>query len=186
MLSITHWNDIMDESQEQIEALQQAYQNDDEMRHVLDAFSRYQNSMRTVNVDVIWNRVGRGKIKRSQVVTALKRLQELGFGTYTKGAKGHPSRFGFPRAKGPLWISLRAQGEKEEDLPDDTTDDPTIFEGFDDINAGGDPSSVIHRFRLRQDKEVVFNLPADLTFIEAKRLSLWLKSIPFDSDGDEF
>lgn len=173
----------MNESQQQVEALRQAYGDDEGMRQVLEAFSKYQNSMRTVNVDVIWSRIGRSNTKRSQIVAALKRLQELGFGTYTKGAHQYPSRFGFPRSKGPLWLAGLAEGRDEEDLPDDTSDNQSIDE--DDFPTSDD-GDVVHKFRLRHEKEIFIALPIDLTSKEGKRLSLWLKSLPFDSDGEEF
>lgn len=174
----------MNESQEQIDALQQAYRDDDRMRQILDAFAGYQNSMRTVNVDVIWNRIGRSNIKRSQIVAALKRLQELGFGTYTKGAHQYPSRFGFPRSKGPLWIALLAQGSDEEDLPDDTSEEIMTDDGK--PSAGIDQNLIVHKFRLREDAEVAFSIPGNLTLVEAKRLCLWIKSLPLDGDGEEY
>lgn len=173
----------MDESQQQIDDLKQAYRDDDGVRQILDAFATYQNSMRTVNVDVIWNKVGRQNIKRSKVVAALKRLQELNFGTYTKGAHQYPSRFGFPRSKGPLWVALLAQGSEEEDLPDDTSDLTLEDETFD---AGNDGNLIVHKLRLREDTEVAFSLPKNLTPIEAKRLCLWIKSIPLSGDGEEY
>jgi hypothetical protein len=86
------------------------------------------------------------------MTAALKRLQELGFGTYIKGAHQYPSRFGFPRSKGPLWIALLAQGSDEEDLPDDTFDD-IMAEGS-TLDAGGDGNLIAHKFRLRGDTEV--------------------------------
>lgn len=171
----------MDASQEQIISLQYEYQNDNAMEQVLDAFSKYMNSMRVVTVDRIWNRVGTNKIKRSQVVSALKKLHSLEFGIYTKGVKGYASRFTFPIAKGPLWLSLLAQGGEEDDLPDDTSNDFIVNED----ETGDDNDLVSHKFLLRNNSEIIFNLPSDLTIIEAKRLGLWLKSIPFDSDGEE-
>ncbi len=181
----------MEENQEQIEALQQAYQDDAVMAQVMNAFARYKNAMREVPVDRIWDRVGRGSVRRAEIVAALKQLQDLGFGSYTKGAHGYASRFGFARAQGPLRLSMLARGiAEEEDLPDDF-----YPEGEERKTGEIDPlgidladgeESVTHRFLLRQDLEVEFSLPADLSFKEAKRLSLWLKSIPFDSDGEEF
>lgn len=181
----------MEENQEQIETLQQAYQDDAVMAQVMNAFGKYKNAMREVAVDRIWDRIGRGAVRRSDIVAALKQLQELGFGSYTKGAHGYASRFGFARSQGPLRLSMLARGiAEEEDLPDDFYSEveerkPSELDPP-GIDFAGDEESVTHRFLLRQDLEVAFSLPADLTFKEAKRLSLWLKSIPFDSDGDEF
>ncbi|MDN7845788.1 hypothetical protein QZM05_22610 [Burkholderia multivorans] len=180
----------MEENQDQIDALQQAYQDDGVMTQVMNAFGKYKNAMREVPVDRIWDRIGRGAVKRSDVVAALKQLQELGFGSYTKGAHGYASRFGFARSQGPLRLSMLARGiEEEEDLPDDFyAEGDELKSSTADlaIDSMGDAESVTHRFLLRQDLEVAFSLPADLSFKEAKRLSLWLKSIPFDSDGEEF
>jgi hypothetical protein len=180
----------MEENQEQVDVLQQAYQDDGVMAQVMNAFGKYRNAMREVTVDRIWDRIGRGAVRRSDIVAALKQLQELGFGSYTKGAHGYASRFGFARSQGPLRLSMLARGiAEEEDLPDDFyPEGDEIKSGAADlaIDSMGDGDSVTHRFLLRQDLEVAFSLPADLTFKEAKRLSLWLKSIPIDSDGDEF
>lgn len=179
----------MDETEEQIKALQQAYRENDGMQKVLDAFATYQNSMRTVNVDVIWNKVARTSppIKRSEVVGALKSLGELDFGVYTKGAHGYPSRFTFPRSKGPLWVSLLAQGEtEEEDLPDDTSETPIDWSLNDEtIDAGSLGNLVVHKIRLRENVGTSLSLPHDLTQTEAKRLCLWIRSIPLiDEDND--
>jgi hypothetical protein len=178
----------MEENQEQIDALQQAYQDGAAMAQVMNAFGKYRNAMREVTVDRIWDRIGRGAVRRSDIVAALKQLQELGFGSYTKGAHGYASRFGFARSQGPLRLSMLARGiAEEEDLPDDFyPEGEELKADADAIDSMGDGDSVTHRFLLRQDREVAFSLPADLTFKEAKRLSLWLKSIPFDSDGEEF
>ena len=54
------------------------------------------------------------------------------------------------------------------------------------LEIDNDSGLVPHKFRLRENREIIFNLPGDLTFKEAKRLSLWLKSIPFDSEGEDF
>lgn len=177
----------MEESDEQVEALQAAYTSEDHTRKVLDVFAKYKNAMRAVNVDVVWAKAGgRASLKRSEVVAALKRLQELGFGTYTKGAHGYASRFGFRPSRGPLWLALLAQGSDEEDLPDD----PGELPGEDSWESLDEPEAlegwVAHKFRLRQDVEISFSLPGNLSSKEAKRLSLWVKCIPLDGDVDEF
>lgn len=176
----------MDESDEQVEALQAAYSSEDHIRKVLDVFATYKNAMRTVNVDVVWTKAGgRASLNRSEVVAALKRLQELGFGTYTKGAHGYPSRFGFRPLRGPLWVALLAQGSDAEDLPDDPGELPGE-ESWESLEPGALEGWVDHKFRLRQDVEISFSLPGNLSSKEANRLSLWVKCIPLDGDVDEF
>lgn len=170
----------MEANQEQIEALQEQYQGSAVMEKVMAAFSRYQNAVQDVPVDRVWARVGKA-VKRSEVVGTLKQLEALGFGRYIKGAHGHASRFVFERGSGPKHLSLLARGE----LADDATEaeDYALDEGDFDRDDGDE---VTHCLRLREDFDVEIRLPADLTFKEAKRLSLWLRSIPLDSDGDEF
>lgn len=181
----------MDETSEQIEELQQLYRDDPAMAQVLDAFYQYVNAVRTVSVDKIWDRVGRSHLNRSQVVAALKKLHSMNFGIYTKGSRGYASRFGFSRSQGPLRLAMLARGGVEEDdLPDDFSEENEEFKTDEEepfnLAIDSDSALVAHKFRLREDREIVFNLPGDLTFKEAKRLSLWLKSIPFDSEGEDF
>ena len=181
----------MDETPEQIEELQQLYGGDPAMSQVMDAFYQYVNAVRIVSVDKIWDRVGRSHLSRSQVVAALKKLHSMNFGVYTKGSRGYASRFGFSRSQGPLRLAMLARGGVEEDdLPDDFSAGNEGFKADEEdplfLEMDDDSSLVQHKFRLREDREIIFSLPGDLTFKEAKRLSLWLKSIPFDSEGEDF
>jgi len=115
----------------------------------------------------------------------------MNFGIYNKGSRGYASRFDFSRSQGPLRLAILARGSAgEDDLPDDFSiengelkvDEENPFY----LGTDNDSILVAHKFRLREDREIVFNLPGDLAFKEAKRLSLWLKSIPFDSEGEDF
>lgn len=180
----------MSESKKQLQQLQQAFQEDAGMQAVINAFSTYQYAVSEVNVDRIWSKAGRSMVKRSRIVAALKMLQELGFGTYIKGAHGHPSRFGFAHLQRPDRLALQATGAEDDELPDDfsTTGPDEALRSMPGQLASLEENSnhVAHRFRLRESIDVVFSLPRDLTYQEAKRLSLWIKSLPFDSEADEF
>jgi hypothetical protein len=171
----------MDESQK-IDALQQAYCDDEKIRQILDVFAGYQNSVRTVNVDIILTKIGGSNIKQREIVARLKYLQELGFGSFRKGARQHRSRFEFPRSKGPRYIALFGQGSDEKDLPDDTSEDFMTEDGASD--AGNDQKFITHKFQLRERAEVTFSLPRNLTMIEANRLCLWIRSLPFDGNDE--
>ena len=181
----------MDETPEQKEELQQLYRDDPAMTQVLDAFYQYVNAMRTVGVDTIWDRVGRTHLNRSQVVAAFKKFHSMNFGIYKKGSRGYASRFDFSRSQGPLRLAILARGGVgEDDLPDDFSAENKEFKADEEdpfyLGNDNDSGLVPHKFRLRENREIVFELPGDFTFKEAKRLSLFLKSLPFDSEGEDF
>jgi len=54
------------------------------------------------------------------------------------------------------------------------------------VDALPDPEPCLHRFRLREDFDLVLDLPDDLTEHEAKRIALFVSSLPLGDDEKRF
>lgn len=106
-------------------------------------------------------------VDRGALVRFLKDLQELGYGRFVTGRRGHKSRF--------EW-SLSILHLSEAGSVESTSDE----------NQGAEPPEIItHTFVLRSNYTVSLGLPSDLTAAEARRLSMFIASLPFDGGDPE-
>lgn len=104
----------MEETDTQVRGIRAAYE---EHMAFFDGLAQYVNNVRLITVDRLHQRV---KGRRKAIVDGFRLLQALGLGEYTKGSRGHASRFEFARQTGPVRIGLLAQGVSDEDeLPDE-------------------------------------------------------------------
>jgi hypothetical protein len=110
----------------------------------------------------------------------LKALQGLGCGKYVPGRKGHVSRF--------QWAaSMPAIGRYASGKADAIDDSDRIASGegqHELLDADTEPQlgsgrHIEHEFRLRPDRTIVVELPADLTSTEAERFAGFIKMLPF-------
>jgi len=95
----------------------------------------------------------------------------MGVGTFIVGRHSHKSRFAWTVRNTDL---ARAAIGETSDIPEppQANEQDVEVEEF----------SLEHSYNLREDFAVDFELPVDLTEGEAKRLSTFIKSLPF---GDE-
>lgn len=177
----------MTEWQESIDGLQTAYNQDLVLKALIDdAFAKYKIRVSEVPLDLLLKRIGGQGFGKPKLLAALRKLHQLELGVYIKGSHGHKSRFAFSQGLGPKQIANMAIGsELEAGIEDPINCEARIDDDF-DIDSFINVNMVKHKFRLREHLDIIVELPADLKLTEAKRLGLWLKSIPMDSDGDEY
>lgn len=153
-----------------IQGLKELYGEVQAAKFMLDHFASRERNWSTSAVDrllTVLNREGAG-VSRKDVIDVLRRLEEIGCGSFKVGRHGHPSRFEWK--VGMVAVGRVAVGEAEEveDLPLDAVEDE------------GEWQVLEHSFALRPDLKVTIDLPADLTASEATRLAEFIKSLPFE------
>ena len=119
----------------------------------------------TINVDDVEDiaKATSMEVERVALVHFLKDLDKTGYGRFITGRKGYKSRF-----------------EWSLDVLQYSSADPTELLVDEAI-----PEAISHTFVLRKDYKVEIELPADMTEAEAKRLSMFIGSLPFgDQNGD--
>ena len=114
------------------------------------------------------------QINRSNIISALKKMEKVGCGKFIKGSKTAESRF--------EWlVKSRVAGVIASD---DSGDSPIIEEGIDfsDDEQDGEKEDNImsYFFQIRPGFLVSIDLPSDITDIEAKRLGHFIQSLPKD------
>ena len=112
-------------------------------------------------LDGLETRLTEKDISRRGIVYLFKKLQEYGAGELIVGRKGHPSRF--------KW----------------TVDSIGIHPIQDDIpvpKAQNQSTLLAHTYPLRPGLVTTFELPSDITTIEARRLSQFIQSLPFAAE----
>ncbi len=99
---------------------------------------------------------------RRSIIHFLKDLDAAGYGRFITGRKGYKSRF--------EWGLPALQVTTNESTSQMTREEA--------------PAVITHRFALRIDYHVSIDLPSDMTEAEARRLSMFINSLPFSSsDG---
>ena len=159
-----------------VTTLRGLYQSDQNARHLFDHFSRRQNKATQTSAENVETATG---AFRGDAVDLLKRLADMGLGTYYIGRRGSPTRI--------EWdydireIAKAAQGgvrsltpeivrvvNGEEYSPEVDEPDQTLKQG-----------AIRHVYQLRADFQIVVELPSDLTEREADRIGKWVGSLPF-------
>ena len=107
-------------------------------------------------------------LSRSEVIEVFRALEKLGAGTFIVGRKKHPSRF--QRTVNLIELGKAARGDNQTVVAVTRSDLPPPAIKSDVIS---------HRYVLRPGFTVSFQLPQDLTTIEATRLAEFLKTLPF-------
>ena len=148
--------------------MQALYNESAEAKAILDHFASRERNWRETTIDrLCWNLHQDGNaVSRGDVVRFFRRLEELGWGQFVPGRRGHQSRFEW--TVGLVDVGRAAAGEavKIEAAP---------------ANQAAEPVEDLleHRFRLRKELDVPFRLPSDLTSIEAARLAAFIQTLPF-------
>jgi hypothetical protein len=107
-------------------------------------------------------------VNRGDMIDVMKELEDSGCGRFVVGRLGWPSRFVW--TVGMVAVGKAAAGE------------PVTIES---LSEGPDVEETLkHSFHLRADTTVSFELPVDLTQIEADRLAAFIKTLPLESEED--
>ncbi len=145
--------------------IQTHYETDEAARAVFENLAgRERNSWRP-SVDLMSRQTN---LSRGQVVRVFRIFESLQLGAFKVGRRGHQSRFEW--AVSPLSVGQVAAREGEE-ITDITPEEKAVQDG-----PGAE--LVEHRFHLRADLPVIFELPKDLSHAEARRLADFLKTLP--------
>lgn len=156
-------------------ALRRLYASDRAAHLILDDFAGRQRNQRVTKVDQVLSRLSTHALARTDVIRIFRKLEELGYGEFVEGRRGHPSRFEW--RFGLVSVGKAAAGtsqvleEVRENEDEDDDSEPTS------VNL---PGSLSHKFQLRPDWQIDLILPSDLTAREALRLSDFVKTLPFD------
>ena len=157
-------------TQPDVKGLKALYKGGAAASAILDHFASRERNWTSTAVDRLMQNVGReGKaISRGEAIEVLKKLADLGCGSFVVGRRGRPSRFEW--SVGMVGVGKAAAGESVE-IEEVSQDDP---------NEETSEQSFPHRFQLRPDFLVEVSLPGNLTNAEASRLADYIRTLPFD------
>jgi hypothetical protein len=155
------------------EPLRQLASSDQCARAFFELAARRERNQTITNVDrALTNLENAGhEFSRQQLLSVFKALNDLGCGEFKVGRRGWPSRFEW--STGIISVGRAAIGEQEtveqiEVTADDGLDTETDW--------------LTHTFHLRPSVEVELELPMDLSPNEARRLTQFIDSLPFELD----
>jgi hypothetical protein len=157
-------------------ALKSLYSSAEVAKAVLDDFAIRQRNQRKTKLDQLLFRLASSGVSRSEVIRVFRKLEELGYGEFVEGRRGHPSRF--------EWLfDLVTVGRAAAGSSQVIEEVRTSAEEEDEADALPvmPPGSLSHKFQLRPDWQVDLILPIDFTTREALRLSDFIKTLPFDA-----
>jgi hypothetical protein len=161
--------------------LRQTYKLDASARAVIDHFATLQGDVTSLGVTLLETTL---KFPRQGIIEFFKKLHAWGFGQFTRGRRGHDSRFESRRGLSSIariamstTSSNPTASEADEKTQRPSPESPGECAGFDD--KGAPPQRLAHRFMLRPEYVVVINLPVDLSAVEAARLSDFVRALPF-------
>ena len=154
-----------------IDELRSLYAENSAASSLFDEFSNRKRNRRVTKTDWVARRFASSGIRRADIISMFRRLEQLDCGKYVEGRRGNPSRFEW--SKSSLAICRLASGETENAEPQELSD-----VGVDE----GEPDTEIevHTLRLRPDFMIELELPTDLTTREAERVGKFLLSLPRD------
>jgi hypothetical protein len=138
-------------------------------------------------------------VKDIDVVRIMQELEERGFGSFTIGRRGKPSRFEWgsaletssgpdvlyspapKRPRDPSAFAFKTEGERERKPADEVS----LQQGL-SFRRSVAPDSHRVMFRLRKDYLVDFELPIDFSSEEAQRLCSFIKALPAPGETSRF
>ncbi len=138
-----------------LKAIKALYSSDLVAKFVLDEFASRQRNQQKTKLDQLLLRLSNaGKAApRTEVINVLRKLEELGCGTFVTGRKGHPTRCEWQYDL--VSVGKAAAGgtqDIEEIRPADDSEDR-------DEDAVGAPEAAIgHKYQLRPDWQVELTL----------------------------
>ena len=139
-------------------------------KEVLDHMAARDRNQRLTKLKVILRRLRAdgSAIKKSEVIAAFRKLEQLDCGRYIEGRHGHDSRFDWEYTKS--LVASKAAAGIEAASGDDGNETEDVYE-YDTVD---------HTYYLREDFSLTLTLPIDLTVNESKRLATFLKSLPLE------
>jgi len=152
-----------------LEGIKELYKRNATARDFLDHAAQRERDRTDTTVDrtiTILADTGR-KISRGDAIELFRRLEELGCGQFVIGRRGAPSRFVW--AVGIVSVGKAAAGESQvvEVIPE------TPIQTRETLN---------HTYHLRPDRQIVLELPIDLTSREAERLAAFIRTLPMNAE----
>ncbi len=156
----------------QTDALKAIYESNEVVRAVCDHMADRSKNQNETKLHRILYHLEQGgyDFKRSDLIAAFRQLEEAECGRYVEGRHGWRSRFVWA-VKSTL-VSGVATGTSAEENVADAVDEAEVLE--DEL--------IEHSYVLRPDLTVTIELPADLSRMEAKRLSQFIDSLSFDEE----
>jgi len=154
------------------ERLRRAYNTDTAVKAVCDEMAARERNQTETKLRRIMARFNNDgvEIRKPDVIAAFRTLEECGCGQYVPGRHGWPSRFVW--SVGSLGACQTAQGGTAELEP--------LQESNDDDEIDAELDTVTHVLRLRDDFDVEFLLPSDLTNKEASRIAAFVSALPIE------
>ncbi len=153
--------------------LKELYKKTPQARAVLDHLASRERNWSTTTVGRIQANVDSSgnPVSRGDVIEVFRALEEAGCGTFKTGRKGWESRFEWTAQMVAVGQAASGENVKVEEMTKE--------------EAGGEEAEITlrHSYHLRHDVSVTFELPRDLTPIEAERLAQFLRSLPFNQTG---
>jgi hypothetical protein len=110
-------------------------------------------------------------VGRSQIIALFRQLEKFECGLFFVGRKGHLSRFHWS-----IDIKLIAKTLKGNSSGEGTS--PKASAPPTGTATAHSSATLRHTFHLRQDFELILNLPTDLTEKDAQRISKFVESLP--------
>jgi hypothetical protein len=167
-----------------IEELKELYQSSPLVKRVLDEFSKpdYYEQTTTVVHDLymqLWESGDR--VPERDLIHVMKRFALYRYGTFKTGRRGHRSRIEWKYSPFTLGAVVRGVQPVQENAIVAPQEDGDEERGESPANS----RAIDHRYRLRADWIVDFNLPADLTAWEAARLGEFIKTLPFGAPATQ-
>lgn len=156
-----------------VTALRSLYGSSAVARAVLDHFAVRKNSSSktTLNRLLATIQADGQDVVRNDVRQVFRALEQAKCGVFVVGRKGHPSRFEWGvslidvgRAARGEHVSVQVLKEPAAPSRSPVLEDDGLLE---------------HRYRLRPDLELRFDLPANLTSAEAGRVADFIRTLPF-------
>ena len=159
-----------------IGAVRELYASSQVARLALDHFAKRKNKSAITTVDRLQAalRSEGHEPGRGEILEVFKALAGARCGVFVVGRKGHPSRFEWSVNLVDLGRSASGEAVRVETIAAPATPARPPVVGDEDEDA-----LVEHRYRLRPDLELRFDLPTSLTAAEASRISDFIKTLPF-------
>ena len=156
-----------------IERLRQLADTDDCARAFLQLAAHRERNQNITNVDrALTNLENAGyQFNRSQLLAVFRALNDLGCGEFKVVRRGWPSRFEW--STGIISVGRAAIGEQQNVEQIEAVAEEEIDAEF---------NWLTHTFHLRPNVEVELELPMDLSPNEARRLTQFIDSLPFELD----
>jgi hypothetical protein len=156
-----------------VSALRKLYTNSRAAKAAFDHFAQRKNSSAQTTVDRLQTALRQDghDAARSDIIDLFRELANAGCGHFVVGRKGHPSRFEWLVSLVDVGRSAAGEAVKVEAI--------TESERGDAINNDDGVELIEHRYRLRADLDLRFELPVNLTSAEASRIADFVRTLPF-------